>query len=69
MSSVPGKATREVFFLRRLLFLYLPALALAMAGYLASYAMTATINGLGLLALAVVGAVVFVAALDGRCVR
>ena len=52
--------------LRRMLWLYLPALTAAMAVYLVSYALTTTINGLGLVAVAVAGAVVFVAALDAR---
>lgn len=60
---------REVFVLRRMLWLYLPALTAAMAVYLVSFALTTTINGLGLVAIAVAGAVVFIAALDARADR
>lgn len=60
---------REVFVLRRMLWLYLPALTAAMAVYLVSFALTTTINGLGLFAIAAAGAVVFIAALDARADR
>lgn len=55
--------------LRRMLWLYLPSLTAAMAVYLVSFALTTTINGLGLVAIAVAGAVVFIAALDARADR
>lgn len=60
------RGMREVFFLRRLLFLYLPIIAAGMTAYIASYALTVTINGLGLLALTVVFFTLVLAALDGR---
>lgn len=69
MNTSIAHQQREVFVLRRMLWLYLPALTAAMAVYLVSYALTTTINGLGLFAVTTAGAVVFVAALDARSDR
>lgn len=66
MNTSIAHQQREVFVLRRMLWLYLPALTAAMAVYLVSYALTTTINGLGLVAVLAAGMVVLVAALDAR---
>lgn len=56
----------EVYFLRRLLVIYLPAIVIGMTAYLVSFSLTLTANGLSLFAALWVGLLVLAAALDSR---
>lgn len=60
------KHPHEVYFLRRLLTIYLPAVVVGMAGFFASYSLTFTANGLTLLSMGWVFAWVVIAAHDAR---
>lgn len=55
---------RDVYAQRRFWFLVVPAATVGMIVYLASFAVTASINGLGLLALLFAGGVLSVGAWD-----
>lgn len=57
---------REVYFLRRLLTIYLPMIVIGMAGYIYSYTLTLTANGLTALALLWVIGWIGIAARDGK---
>lgn len=56
---------REVYFLRRLLTIYLPMIVLGMAGYFYSYTLTLTANGLSALTMLWVIGWIGIAAKDG----
>ena len=56
---------REVYFLRRLLSIYLPMIVIGMAGYFYSYSFTLTVNGLSALTMLWVIGWVGIAAKDG----
>ena len=56
---------REVYFLRRLLTIYLPMIVIGMAGYFYSYTITLTANGLSALTMLWVIGWIGIAAKDG----
>lgn len=56
---------REVYFLRRLLTIYLPMIVIGMAGYFYSYTLTLTANGLSALTMLWVIGWIGIAAKDG----
>lgn len=62
--SQPPRHPHEVYFLRRVLVIYLPAIVIGMAAFVASFSMTLTANGLSVIAALWVGMWVLIAALD-----